>query len=332
MHQLYHNYLFRLCLRALPLLALCSASCHSGSSYRQADGEIWNTAYHITYNSGADLHDSIRRVLADVDESLSLFNPHSVVSAVNRALNEVDVDNRFSDVYTISREVWELSDSVFDPTLSPLITAWGFGPGHTPTADTLRLDSIRGFIGMERTILNDNVLYKKDPRLQFNFSGVAKGYGVDCIADMLERNGVDDYLVEVGGEIRAAGINPNGNSWRIGVDTPLSDAGHEPVCVLELSETGMATSGNYRNFHRTASSRYGHTVSPRTLRPVQTDIASVTVIHPSCARADALATMAMALGHERADAILDSLHVPALFILTDMSMIQNRHLKSLLTH
>lgn len=294
------------------------AGCSSDGIYRQAEGSAWHTLYHITYQSPRELDDSIRVVIDSIDSSLSFFNPESELSAINSATGDIEVSEAIRDVYTLSRRVWLMTDSVFDPSVAPAISAWGFGKGHKVSPDTLALDSLRSFVGLEKTNLTGTVIHKDDPRVEFNFSAVAKGYGVDRIAAMMERNGVGNYLIEVGGEIRASGVNQNGRLWRVAIDCPREDsrAGEEAVETVSFTDMGIATSGNYRNYHSaTDGSRFGHTISPRSLRPVRTDILSVTVMASTCAEADALATAAMAMGFRKASALLDSLKLPAVFVM-----------------
>lgn len=330
------------------LLAGLSAAC-SGTAYRDAEGIAWNTAYHISYESELDLGDSVRMIFNEIDRSVSAFNDTSTVSRINR--NEtVHVDTHFRNVYNKSREINQATDGMFDPTLAPLIRAWGFGQGHEVSADTLRIDSLLNFVGITKTRLDGEQLYKENPNIEFNFSALAKGYGVDGIASMLERNGVSNYLVEVGGEIRASGVNRSGNQWTVGIDTPVPDedkADNSPMTTISATDFGMATSGNYRNFQKTSESgTFGHTISPLTGRPVSTDLASVTIIVPAgtqpqsdlpatdnawpCMTADAIATSCMALGLEASQELCSRLRVAALFITTDLKVVTNPAYRALI--
>lgn len=309
---------------AFILVGLMFPSCGPrGMKYRLDEGMAWNTAYHITYESEHDLSDSIIRIINEIDLSLSPFNASSVVSAVNANISD-SVDAHFFRVYEMSRKINAVSGGFFDPTLAPLIRAWGFGQGHEVSADTLRLDSLLRLVGIGQTRLQGMRLVKDSPEIEFNFSAIAKGYGVDCVADMLERNGVSNYLVEIGGEIRASGVNPKGTDWKIGIDRPDSDSpSGESVLTLSLTDSGLATSGNYRNFHEAEGRRFGHTISPVTGRPVQTDVVSATVIAPTCMEADALATCCMVLGADKALALCDSLGVGVLLVSPDLTVITN---------
>ena len=232
------------------------------------------------------------------------------------------VDAHFIKVYNASLSIHRATHGAFDPTLSPLITAWGFGPGHTPTSDTLRIDSIKAFVGIENTVLENNVLTKGDKRIQFNFSAIAKGYGCDAIGEMLNRNGISDYLIEIGGEILAKGNNPENGKWRISIDRPVLSADnviHESQEIIEISNMGVATSGNYRNFHQQGGLRFGHTISAKTGRPIETDIISATVVAANAMEADGLATAFMAIGSEEVKKLNRELHLPIMLVLRDSS-------------
>lgn len=316
------------------LVPFIAVSCGDSKKYLHSEGVTWNTQYHITYQASTDLSDSIRVILDSIDSELSFFNPDSQLSALNASRDSLEVGVMLREVYDLSSRVSRLTGGAFDPTVSPAISAWGFGKGHAASPDTLALDSLKDFVGFDKTRFRNGHIIKEDPRLEFNFSAVAKGYGVDRVAQMLTRNGVTDFLVEIGGEIRASGKSPSGKDWKIGIDTPKEDSsapGGEPMKTVSFTGKGMATSGNYRNFHKDSSGRsFGHTISPKTLRPVKTDILSATVMAPTCAEADALATASMVLGHERASSLMDSLGYPALFIIErdgEFTTVPNKYWK-----
>lgn len=310
--------------------AMVMVSCNNRNDYRYEEGMAWNTAYHITYESEKDLTDSIYTILNEIDASLSPFNKESVVSKINDNRSD-ETDRHFRHVYEESIKIHRESDGAFDPTLAPLIRAWGFGQGHKVTTDTLRLDSLMKLVGLPRTEISGNRLVKENPDIEFNFSALAKGYGVDCVADMLARNGVENYLVEIGGEIRAAGHNPSGKKWGIGIDRPDVDAKNgETISTLYIQNGAVATSGNYRNFQETKDGRVGHTISPVTGRPVKTDIISATVVSESCMEADALATACMVMGSEEALNLCTRLRAGVMLIKSDYSVVSNAAFSSLM--
>lgn len=300
----------------LGLLLCCGCE---RNSYVREQGMVWNTTYHITFRGDESLRDSVLCVLDEVGKSLSVFDRQSLVSRVNNG-DTTKVDSHFQAVYLTSKRIHEASDGMFDPTLSPLITAWGFGPGHEMSADTIAVDSILKFVGLAKTRLTDNLLIKDDRRTQFNFSAIAKGYGCDMIARMLRRNGVTDYLIEIGGEVACGGQSPSGGEWKISIDKPIENDSavvHDACAVITITDVGVATSGNYRNFHKKDGKSLGHTISPVTGRPVATDVVSATVVAPTSMEADAAATACMAVGSQRAATMLRKLGYEAMLVLTD---------------
>ncbi|MCH5227184.1 MAG: FAD:protein FMN transferase [Muribaculaceae bacterium] len=279
---------------------------------------IWNTLYHITYKGDPNLKDSILPVLNEVGASLSVFDPHSLVSALNKG-REVEADIHLIKVFDASIDINRLSKGKFDPTVSPLVDAWGFGSGHTPSSDTLAIDSIMDFIGITKTYRKGNIIYKEDERTKFNFSAIAKGYGCDAVGEMFRRNGVKDYMVEIGGELALSGHSPSGSNWRIAVDAPQegNNPGEETVLILSLTDMGIATSGNYRNFREDGGIKTAHTISPETGRPILSEILSATVLAPTCMEADALATACMAGNAEEAKSLIKESHTESMLIFAD---------------
>jgi len=303
-----------------------------------AEGMVWNTEYHITYQSDMELSDSIIAELKRVEMSVSAFNPNSIVSKVNR--NEPAVlDGYFCQVYNTAVDVCHESGGAFDPTLAPLINLYGFGYEQAGDADTARVAEIMKHIGIEKTSVKNNTLVKADMGIEFNFSALAKGYGCDCVASLFERNGASNYLIEIGGEIRLKGKNPKGEDWRISIDRPIfsnDNEIHDSQMVVALSDCGMATSGNYRNFKIIDGKRVVHTIDRFTGKPAINDMLSVTVIVPDqhaakskvpaanpCMLADAYATACMSMGSKKAKAMVKRLGLAAMFILSDGTIWQS---------
>ena len=298
--------------------ALILGSCSHADKYVRMEGMIWNTVYHITFEGPESLQDSILPTLEKVSKSLSIFDKNSIVSLLNES-DSARVDKHFITVYDTSVEINKKSHGNFDPTVSPLITAWGFGIGHTATADTTAVDSVLQFVGIDKTARRGDVIVKEDRRTQFNFSAIAKGYGCDQVGEMLRRNGVVNYMVEIGGEIALSGKSPSGSDWSISIDAPLEDAerNYESAMVISLTDAGVATSGNYRNFRMENGKKYAHTISPSTGRPFFSEILSATVVAGSCMEADALATACMASPVDDAKKILLDNNVEGMLIFAD---------------
>ena len=288
--------------------------------YRKMEGKIFGTFYHITYQSSTDYDADILAQLQAVDASLSAFNPKSIVSQVNR--NEpVRVNAMFEQVFKLAMEVSAATDGAFDITVAPLVNLWGFGfssndslAATNAAAISQKVDSIRPFIGYDKVqMLANKTISKQDKRTMLDFSAIAKGFGCDKVAALLQKHGITNYLIEIGGEIVAHGLNPDKRTWTVGIETPSVQEAAQmtatltfPIEVKGKKLGGMATSGNYRNFYVKDGKRYAHTIDPKSGQPVQHSLLSATVIAPTCAMADAYATSFMVLGLEQAKKILES--------------------------
>ncbi|MCD8290728.1 MAG: FAD:protein FMN transferase [Prevotella sp.] len=277
--------------------------------YRNSKGLVFGTIYHVTYQSDRDLQNEIESVLNDVDNSLSPFNKNSIITKVNNNI-DVLVDSMFIDVFNLAQKISVETDGAFDITVAPLVNTWGFGFKNDTHPTRAVIDSLMQIIGYQKVTLKDNkVVVKKDPRLMLDCSAIAKGYGTDQVARVLRENGVENFMVEIGGEIVTQGINSKRIPWRIGVTKPTDDSlqtNKELQTVLNVTDIAMATSGNYRNFYYKDGKKYAHTINPKTGYPVQHNILSATVIAKDCATADAYATAFMVIGLEKAQKILDN--------------------------
>ncbi len=275
------------------------------------------TTYHIQYNSDMqeDLSDEIHHLLKEFNQSVSTYIPESAISRFNRSNRGIVVDSFMKKVFLKSREINELTKGAFDPTVMPLVNAWGFGFENYSHVDSQMIDSLKQFVGMDKVFLKDDSLIKVMPGVMLDFSAIAKGYGVDLIANLLENHHIHNYMVEIGGEVRVKGKNSRGNLWRVGIEKPL-EGEREIDKVLEITNIAVATSGNYRNFYYKNGKRYAHTIDPSTGYPVQHSVLSATVLALDCMTADALATAIMVLGKNNA-MYLDSLDSVSLFLILD---------------
>lgn len=271
-------------------------------TYRTQQGKIFGTLYTVTYEHNEDLQPLIIDALQAVDASLSPFNKKSIISHINN--NErFCVDTLFSEVFRNAEIIYTESHGAFDPTVAPLVNAWGFGFKQSSNITASTIDSLLALVGLHRVTLNNGLITKSDPRIMLDFSAIAKGYGSDCVARVLDSCGVQNYMVEIGGEIVIKGHNKNGNPWGIGINKPIDDSlstNQELQTVLRLTDCAIATSGNYRNYYYKDGVKYAHTIDPRTGNPVQHSLLSATVIADNCMRADALATAFMVLGVDSA--------------------------------
>ncbi len=290
-------------------VGLLAASCTAAPTFRQEAGTVWGTTYHITYEASADLTDSILSTMRAVELSLSAFEPKSTLSRIN-AGTTTEVDSMFAEVYKAAYEVYTMSRGAFDPTVGPLVDLWGFGHKGRDMSepDSAAVRGALQRVGMSKSRLAGTTLITDVEGMEFDFAAIAKGYGVDCVARMLGRNGCDNYMVEIGGEVTVAGHNSTDRPWHIQIDAPTEDPGGAGIRVLEMTSGAVATSGNYRNYRaRADGSRFGHTISPFTGYPIQTSIVSATVRCDNCMMCDALATACMAMGVDDAVAMLDSI-------------------------
>ena len=272
------------------------------------EGVVWTTEYHITYEAARDLGDSIQLILGNLDMSVSPYNKASLISAINE--NKITrIDSHLHRLIDASRIVWRESGGAFDPTVMPLVNAWGFGYKNGTLPSRTQLDSILAFIGLDKVILHGDNLEKQDPRVMLDFSSIAKGYACDEIGRMLTRNGAVNWLVEIGGEVMASGMSSHGKPWHVSVDMPSSEnngnAAHESVLILTLDSGAVATSGNYRKWRVEEGKKLSHIVDPHTGDSRAGTLLSVTVIAPDCMQADAWATACMAMGEHKVKEMME---------------------------
>lgn len=275
--------------------------------YQQSSDFIFGTAYKIVYQHDKDLSKEIREELMKVDFSLSPFNEKSVITAVNQN-HDVVLDTLFLDVFTKSMEISRETDGAFDITVAPLVNAWGFGFKNETRPTPRQVDSLLQIVGYKKVRLEDNRIIKQDRRMMLDCSAIAKGYGVDVVAHYLRSQGIQNFMVEIGGEVVTSGVNPKRLPWRVGVVKPSEDSlnvNNELQTILNVTDKAMATSGNYRNFYYKNGKRFAHTIDPKTGFPVQHSLLSATVLADECAVADAYATSFMVMGLERAKKLLE---------------------------
>ena len=292
--------------RAAVLIALAIAvtamlCTHKSKRYFTNEGVVWTTEYHITYEATRDLNDSIQLILGNLDMSVSPYNRASLITAINENHSSC-VDAYLKRLINASAEVHRNSGGAFDPTVMPLVNAWGFGYKNGCLPTRAQIDSILQFVGMDKVTLRGDTLVKADPRVMLDFSSIAKGMACDEIGRMLARNGADNWLVEIGGEVMASGVNKRGQPWVVSVDMPNDDqneVSHESALTLSLDSGAVATSGNYRKWRDEGGKKLSHIINPHTGDCQTGTLLSVTVTAPDCMTADAWATACMVMGeHE----------------------------------
>jgi thiamine biosynthesis lipoprotein len=280
--------------------------------YMATEGSAQGTTWHIKYNSfnQEDLTAKFDSILRDFDFSISAYNNKSLLTKINNN-EDVVLDNIITKVFNQSMEIYKLTDGLFDPTCRPLVNAWGFAKHkNVRKPEQKELDSILQFVGMDKVRIIDGKIVKDDSRITLNFNANAQGYSVDIICDWLSENGYTDYLVEIGGETRAVGVNPYGQPWRIAIESPIeaaTESTREINTIVSVSNKSLCTSGDYRNFLKTEGKKFSHELDPHTGYPKEDSLLSVSILCNKAIDGDALATAVMVMGLERGFRFVDSL-------------------------
>jgi thiamine biosynthesis lipoprotein len=283
------------------------------------------TTWHVTVvgrRSAAGLQEKIERRLEQVNESLSTYREGSEINRFSRfprAGVEFPVSRDFAEVMRTAARVHELSGGAWDGTVRPLVDLWGFGPLSPPAEppDSRKIQALLRDVGFERIEIRPGALVKRAASITLDLSSIAKGYGVDQVAGVVRGEGFSDFLVEIGGEVYAAGSRRGGGPWRVGINRPRAGAAPDELHrVAPLSDAALATSGDYRQFFVRDGVRYSHILDPRTGRPVTNGVVSVSVLAPDCTLADGLATAVTVMGRDDGLALVERLpRVEALVIV-----------------
>ena len=290
----------------LLLFATLLFSCSSKKETQtiKYEGFVFGTTYHITLVTDEikDYQKSIDSLFFLVNKSLSTYIPTSDISKINNGDSTIVVDALFQEVIQKSKRIFKETDGYFDPTVGNLVNAWGFGPKESKTEiDSLEVKKMMQLVGLEKVQLQESKIKKDHPNIFLDFNSIAKGFGVDVIGRFLERNNIQHYLVEIGGEIRAKGKNDKGNFWKVAIEQPNTDGTQSFQTAIQLENMSMATSGNYRKFRITKEGKkYVHTVNPKTGFATESNLLSASVIsNLDCSDVDAYATAFMAMGLEK---------------------------------
>jgi thiamine biosynthesis lipoprotein len=288
---------------------LYSIFCTAQTEPIKIEGSAQGTTYHITYfdKKNRDLQPEIEQLLKDFDKSVSTYIPNSIISRINSNQKNVKVDKYFIACYNKAKEVWKNTNGAFDPTVYPLVNAWGFGPGKKEKIEKEKIDSILKFVGFDLIKLKGNKIIKKDPRVALDFNAFAQGYSVDVISEFLNSKGIYSYIVEIGGEVYAKGKKPNGDNWSIGIEKPIENkTSQNPLkAVAKLENLAIATSGNYRRFIIEDGVKYAHHIDPKTGYPTKNNLLSASVFSKQCISSDANATGILVMGLEKAKDFLN---------------------------
>ncbi|GAB4452805.1 MAG: FAD:protein FMN transferase [Bacteroidales bacterium] len=288
------------------------------------EGFTQGGSFHIKYQPNPDSIpvQDIYKILNDISASLSIYNSNSIISKINRNDTTVKADRYFIEVYRESYKVYQQTEGLFDITVAPLVRFWGFLPKDTVIEKSSAIDSLLKLVGMDKVHLNGDVVLKDNPAIQFDVNAIAQGYTVDKVAMLLESRNVKNYMVEVGGELKVKGLNPDGEMWKVGVDKPIENSdetNRQLESVLTITDKALATSGSYRKFVEINGVKYSHTINPITGYPTHHKLLSVTILAPTATMADAWATAIMVMGLEKGKQYISENMLSAYLIFSDDS-------------
>ncbi len=288
------------------VLGLLLANCQAPRpTYTQLQGNAQGTTFHIVYadSLSRDFSVPVDSIFRVIDRSMSLWDSTSIISLLNANRPGIRADPHFTNVFRKAWEVSDQTDGYFDCTVGPLVKAWGFSykKGLAPP-DSAQVDSLLQRIGYQKVQLQRGKLIEQTPHTEIDFNAIAQGYTSDVLALFFQKNGIKNYMVEVGGEVRAEGRNERGEIWRIGIDKPVdnADAGRPLQAVVSLKNKSLATSGSYRKFAERDGHRFSHAIDPHTGFPITHNLLSISVLADDCMTADAYATAFLVMGLEKA--------------------------------
>lgn len=311
--------LFRYCIIFIYsfLLSACvSTTQPSAKKYVTDNGRVFGTFYQIKYASnGKDVKTEYLAALTAVDTALSTFNKQSTITRVNLSSDSVlltDKDSLFIKVYNKACEISSITNGAFDITVAPLVNAYGFGFDPDRSTPDSVIAELKNYVGWKKVSLSPSGYIKKEnPNIKLDASAIAKGFGSDEVARVLRKNGINDFMVEVGGEVVCSGVNDKGKVWSIGINKPIEDSTmqhtNELQRVVQLDGKALATSGNYLQYYYKNGTKYAHTIDPCSGKPVNHTLLSSSIIADDCMTADALATACMVIGVDSALSLIESL-------------------------
>jgi thiamine biosynthesis lipoprotein len=266
-------------------------------------GFVFGTSYNIIYyDVGISFEEEIIQLFEDVNNSISTYIPTSDISRINSGDSGVIVDAYFKEIFSKSERIFKETKGYFDPTVGNLVNAWGFGPEKPlNNLDSSRVKDLMKFVGFDKVTIENNQVNKKYSETYFDFNSIGKGYGLDIIARFLESKKIKNYLIEIGGEVRVKGTKPEGKIWTVQLENPNTDGSRSAYTYLQLTNSSMASSGNYRKFRMAPTGeKYVHTINPKTGFALESNLLAATVIAElDCADVDAYATSFMAMGLEK---------------------------------
>lgn len=311
-----------LLILSILMLSACTEPSHK---IQALTGKTMGTTYNIKIvqeNSASavdisKLQVEIDQRLLDINQLMSTYIPDSELSLLNKAPANTPflISAQTATVIREAMRIGQLSDGALDITVGPLVNLWGFGPNQrpdmVPTAD--QIDSVRAVVGLDKFVINGNTIIKQDDSVYLDLSTIAKGYAVDELASMLSNRGIDNYLVEIGGEMRASGNKPGDQDWLVAIEKPITSE-RTVQRIVALGNNAIATSGDYRNYFEEDGIRFSHLIDPKTAAPIDHNLVAVSVIAPSCIEADGLATALIVMGAKKGKVLAEQAQISALFI------------------
>ena len=285
---------------------VCLVGCQkSRPTYTQLEGSAQGTTFRLVYEDSVsrDFSAAADSIFRAIDHSMSLWDSTSLISLLNANAPTARADVHFTNVFRRAWEISALTEGQFDCTVGPLVKVWGFSyKKNLPPPDSEQIAGLKKFIGYHKVQLQEGKLVKENPQIHLDFNAIAQGYTVDVLANFLKGKGIKNYLVEVGGEVRAEGRNERGEIWRIGIDKPVDNAavGRPLQAVVSLNNKSLATSGSYRKFVERDGHKFSHAIDPHTGYPITHNLLSISVLAPDCMSADAYATAFLVMGLEKA--------------------------------
>lgn len=284
------------------------------------EGETMGTTYHIKYISDVALKNTIDSILIDVNNSLSTYISNSEISKFNKNGSLEISSLYFYPVAKKSLDIFKRTNGAFDPTVMPLVNAWGFGFKNKSVIDSNLIDSLLLLVDFNKIEFDEKSASSLMSEMMLDFSAIAKGYGVDVIADFLKSKNIKNYMIEIGGEVVCSGVNEKKNSWKIGIDNPKfqEEGGEQLAQIIELNNLALATSGNYRNYYKDKNGvKRTHTLDPKTGYPVNHSLLSASVKAKDCMTADGYATALMVLGLEKGKELSHKVEEIEIFLIFD---------------
>ena len=294
------------------MLILTVFSCkHSDNEkFTKIEGYAFGTSFQIAYIDHKDYSQQIDSLFHLVNKSLSTYISNSDISKINKGDSTITVDAYFTEVFQKATKIYNETEGVFDPTIGVLVNAWGFGPNKTKiNPDILKITELLELVGFNKVELKNGKIRKENDSIYFDFNAIAKGYAVDIAGRFLESKNIENYLVEIGGEIRTRGQKNDSTYWKAGIENPNFDGTRSIQKIVELNDVSMATSGSYRKFKTDSitGKKYVHIINPKTGYPTQSNLLSVSIIgNLDCADVDGYATALMAMPLDKAKQFLET--------------------------